>query len=301
MKRRAFIGDVHGGLKQLERLYDMLGAYSLDAIEHVGDLVDRGPDPQGVVQFCREKNIHGVLGNHESVILQYMPGGKMAGKIPKNEDKARTIAALNELDVEYLRTLPYYKIHDDALLQVHAGVNPFQPLTDQYLNKMRHVQLAAIGLVHPEHPKESKWFRETQNGVKEEDLRVLGWKRWYELYNQPYDLVFGHNVWSHGQAFQYEAPNGKLLAGIDTGGWFSKNLTAFIYPDCFYVSTLLGEYFLPESQTGYVREPVYEKKEGDIVLSNADFDRLVEHLADPSPPSPLLVEAFRKYKESQGS
>lgn len=37
----------------------------------------------------------------------------------------------------------------------------------------------------------------------------------------------------------------------------------------------------------------------DIILSNEDFDRLVDELNNPSPPAPKLVEAMKRYREME--
>lgn len=235
--RKAFIGDIHGALPELEKLWHMLQHYSLDAIEHCGDLVDRGPDPGGVLQFCRERKIHGVMGNHDSVIMQYLENGK----IPKNPDKAKSREAIlkDPANVEYLKSLPYHKIHDDKLLQVHAGVSPFLPLQQQ-----PDIMFCTASLVNPDDRYKVKWMHVDRKGIPEEEHRKNGWVRWYEPYWQPYDLVFGHVTFKDGQAWKYKAQNGHHIYGVDTGGWFTKNLTALIYPDEIFVSTTLGEYRL---------------------------------------------------------
>lgn len=137
MKRIAFIGDIHGALNELNILHRMLQNYSLDAIEHCGDLIDRGPDPAGVLRFCRERKIHGVMGNHESVILDY-PRKKT---IPRNPDKARSLEAIysHPENLPYIESLPFYKLHGERLIQTHAGMNPFQPMHDQRMNNREHI------------------------------------------------------------------------------------------------------------------------------------------------------------------
>jgi hypothetical protein len=245
MKRIAIFGDVHGALEQLEQLHRMLQHYSLDAIEHCGDLIDRGPDPQGVIQFCRERKIHGVLGNHESVILQYPEKGTM----PKNPDKARSLQALmkDPRDLEYLRSLPYYKIHDEKLLHCHAGMDSFRPIEQQ------GIMWCKASLIHPKEPGEVKWMEFDREGIPEEVHRESGWVRWYEVYCLSYDVVVGHHVRTNGKpdteghkftAWTHHTQHGPKVFGVDTGGWFTKNLTALIYPDEIFVSTTLGEYRL---------------------------------------------------------
>lgn len=87
-KRIAWFGDVHGALDSLLELYSMLCWESLDEIWHLGDLIDRGPDSEGVVSFCREFGIKGIIGNHEGAMLEKFIKNKTPPK--KNPDKIRT-------------------------------------------------------------------------------------------------------------------------------------------------------------------------------------------------------------------
>lgn len=245
MKRTAYIGDIHGSIEELEKLYRTLQHYSLDAIEHCGDLVDRGPDSGAVIQFCRENKIAGVMGNHDSVILEYAPGGSRFPKIPKNPDKARTLESItnNPADVAYLRQLPFYKIHTAGgrqLLHVHAGVHPFLPLDQQGL------LFCTASLVHPTEVGKTRWMDVDKKGNPESVNRANGWFRWYEQYALPYDVVVGHRSLhgTKGEAEIYKTLNDKSIYFVDTGAWFYKNLTALIYPDEIFVSTNLGEYRL---------------------------------------------------------
>jgi hypothetical protein len=66
----AFIGDIHGCLNTLEQLYnELLHHVFPDSIYSVGDIVDRGKDSACVIQFCIDKKITVVRGNHEQMLL----------------------------------------------------------------------------------------------------------------------------------------------------------------------------------------------------------------------------------------
>lgn len=67
--RIAIIGDIHGCVDELIALHEKLRAENITEIYHLGDLVDRGPDSVGVVRYCRENGFRGVMGNHESSLL----------------------------------------------------------------------------------------------------------------------------------------------------------------------------------------------------------------------------------------
>ncbi len=67
------IGDIHGCLDQAERLVQLIRSHTVasahnDQLCFVGDLVDRGPDSRGVIEFVRKEAEHGarvVAGNHD--------------------------------------------------------------------------------------------------------------------------------------------------------------------------------------------------------------------------------------------
>lgn len=65
----AVIGDIHGCNRQLKELYSQILNFT-DAVYSVGDLIDRGPDSNEVIKFCKDKNIKSVMGNHEDMLLK---------------------------------------------------------------------------------------------------------------------------------------------------------------------------------------------------------------------------------------
>lgn len=224
MKRVAVIGDIHACLDELQDLYRALLHHSLDEIRHVGDLVDRGPDSGGVVSFCRERGIEGVMGNHESVLLErYIKG---AGK-KLNADKERSILSIaNGDDWEYLRALPYLHVDDASrVVYVHAGLYPGIDLYRQPPKACCTVQL-----VNPREPiGKTRWFDIDNRGNTEAQNRAEGWVRWYEVCDHPYLVVYGHSVYEHPMVY------GNTI-GIDTGCVFGGALTAVILPDKRFVS-----------------------------------------------------------------
>ena len=68
-RRTLAIGDIHGCLRALETLAEEVGFGAGDRIVVLGDIVDRGPDTKGVVEFLMalQKRCELVLlkGNHE--------------------------------------------------------------------------------------------------------------------------------------------------------------------------------------------------------------------------------------------
>lgn len=71
--RDFIIGDIHGCLHDLKKaLKTAKFNPTIDRLFSVGDLIDRGPNPLEVIAFCRDNNVHVVLGNHELSILSYI-------------------------------------------------------------------------------------------------------------------------------------------------------------------------------------------------------------------------------------
>ncbi|MCX7809248.1 MAG: metallophosphoesterase, partial [Deltaproteobacteria bacterium] len=69
MQRTLFVGDVHGCREELELLLEKAGFSSGDRLVFVGDLVNKGPDPKGVVQLARKLGALSVLGNHDARMI----------------------------------------------------------------------------------------------------------------------------------------------------------------------------------------------------------------------------------------
>lgn len=84
-KRLYAIGDVHGCFDKLIALMEMIKADN-DAlpkkktfIVFLGDLIDRGPDSAGVIEWAknlssRDKNCYFLMGNHEEMFVKAMKG-----------------------------------------------------------------------------------------------------------------------------------------------------------------------------------------------------------------------------------
>ena len=159
------IGDVHGRLDLLRNLLqqieeDVAGRPSArNLVVFLGDLIDRGPDSAGVLEFLRRyrpDTIEPVFlaGNHEEVMLRVV-GGERGGLLDRwlRYGGAQTLASYG-LDVEAIHALPERRAleqiveavphHHAAFLQsfadtfrfgdyllVHAGIRPGMPLNAQ--------------------------------------------------------------------------------------------------------------------------------------------------------------------------
>lgn len=232
-KRIALFGDVHGSIEELQLLHQMLAHESLDAVYHLGDLVDRGVDSGAVVSFCRENKIQGVLGNHEDVILRWKERSAK-GEFPKNPDKKRTLEQITDpRDWKYLEELPLLHVFDDLqYIAVHGGLWPNLPWHLQPRNVCR------AQLINVSNPGPTRWYGTDIHGVPEEENRAKGFVAWHEVYNHDYGVVVGHSVYGT-QPKIFSRENLNPLIGVDTGCNWTGVLTAVILPDLKFIQTPL--------------------------------------------------------------
>lgn len=145
MPPRTFvIGDVHGCAATLRRLVDVtLCPCPGDRIYLLGDLIDRGPDSRGVLDFIFELRERGlpvdsVRGNHEEMCLQagddqfYLELWTANGGLATLESfQADGPGDIPHRYRDFMASLPHYILLDDFVI-VHAGLNfdPPDPFDD---------------------------------------------------------------------------------------------------------------------------------------------------------------------------
>lgn len=108
------VGDVHGCLPALERLVDRIDPADDTLLVVVGDLIRKGPDSHGVVEFvCERENVVSVRGNNEA-------------KVVRGDTE---VPGLTGEDHAYIESLPH-AISWEGHLVVHGGVDPRKSLGD---------------------------------------------------------------------------------------------------------------------------------------------------------------------------
>src|SRR5258705_4976560 len=74
------IGDIHGCSYEFSALLDKIAPTCGDRLVLLGDLVNKGPDPTGVLEAFESLNCVCLLGNHDFDHLKWKAGG-----VPKSE------------------------------------------------------------------------------------------------------------------------------------------------------------------------------------------------------------------------
>ncbi len=199
------IGDIHGCLSMLKRLIDKIPwDPKRDRLIFVGDYIDRGEDPKGVVDFIlslkeESDNIECLLGNHEAMLLDYLRG------------RNRDLYLFNGGTVTLRSYSARRRSEEDPLIP--------EDHLEFFSNLKPYIELENYYIVHA-------GFRPGRR-VEKQSLEDMIWIR-YEFIDSDYDfgkkVIFGHTP------FNEPLVTDKKI-GIDTGAVYGNKLTCIQLPD----------------------------------------------------------------------
>jgi len=136
--RQVVIGDVHGHYDGLMHLMEAIAPNSDDEIFFLGDLIDRGMKSAQVLDFVQQHGYVSLLGNHEQMLLEAFPQGKVStpalqawlysGGQSTVSSYEKPEKLLEKLD--WIQTFPTY-VDLGKIWLVHAGLHPNLPLKEQ--------------------------------------------------------------------------------------------------------------------------------------------------------------------------
>lgn len=197
------IGDIHGCLWSLEKLLNILPVnWGKDLVIFLGDYIDRGPDPRGVIEkilelkeFYKDKIIT-LKGNHEWMFERFLKGIDIdvflyngGGMTLKSYYNKEGYLEIPEEHLKFLRELKLYYETEDYIF-VHAGLRPGKELKEQ----------------------------------SEEDLLWIRESFYLSEYKFPKTIVFGHTPFPAPLILEDRI-------GIDTGCVYGGALTAIELPE----------------------------------------------------------------------
>lgn len=202
-RKRIIIGDVHGCYNTLLRLVEKIFLqYDRESVDLVftGDLIDRGPRSDRVIDIVMELGAACVLGGHEEKILRHWQG-----TLPKGKKLAKRTKSQLKYDKykEFIRSLPLsisFNLEGRKYVLVHAGVMPGIPLEEQnreYLLRIRYIHDGKMV---------KRYIREGKRSVRNPDARG-----WWEFWNGPEHIIYGHAPFFDGPNFL------EWSSGVDTG------------------------------------------------------------------------------------
>ena len=140
------IGDIHGCLDMLKRLLDKINwSPDKDRLIFLGDYIDRGEEPKGVVDYIldltRQSSLVECLkGNHEAMLLDFITGRDRFMFIINGGWKTLESYGMYETDEDdsaipsehraFYESLKLYIELEDYYV-VHAGFKPRMDITEQ--------------------------------------------------------------------------------------------------------------------------------------------------------------------------
>lgn len=211
------IGDVHGCLDELDELLALVDPNRRHRLIFVGDLVDRGPDPAGVVRRIRELGVECVMGNHDEKHVRWARHEARRKADPTYQNPMRPFReerqtqhdAIGEAGIQFLASLPYTIDLGNGWTVAHAGAAPNRPLAKQ--------KPAAL--------MRCRWIDE-QGAMIGQAEKPAGARHWATAWRGPESIIYGHHV--HDLAEVRVDRNGTVTCvGVDTGCCFGGHLTAY--------------------------------------------------------------------------
>lgn len=200
VRDKLIVGDVHGCCAELDLL---LAKAAFDPSQtdliFVGDLINKGPDSEGVLERAVQYRARMVLGNHETAFLEQARAGRFR---PGGMSRvAEAMGARLGGWVDYLERQPFYLDYGD-LLVVHAGLQPELPVEKTSARILTRIRTWGEGGLFID---------------REQD------PAWYDFYQGRQTVVYGH--WARAGLVVRQR-----TIGLDSGCVYGFQLSALRWP-----------------------------------------------------------------------
>ena len=120
------IGDIQGCYKEFKSLIKLIDPNKENKFLCVGDLVNRGPESEKVVDYVIKNNVRSVFGNHDLHLMAILIGVRKHNK--KKDTMQRLINKNKAIEIiDYFSQFSFAKVvtnNKKKSLIVHAGVLP---------------------------------------------------------------------------------------------------------------------------------------------------------------------------------
>jgi len=200
------VGDVHGCLETLKGLVETLDPSPDDLVVFVGDLVRKGPDSKGVLDFVRSRpNFLTVRGNNEQKLI----------------DGRKSIDTLTDDDLDYIESLPVV-ISWDNVVVVHGGIDHRKPVVEHTLMEL----LNNRSLVPDGSYERPYWFE-----TRREFPRVFfGHTVLDEPFDSEYAVGLDTGCVYGGQLTAYDYRTGELIGVDPPETYVSRSADSIVEP-----------------------------------------------------------------------
>lgn len=197
------VGDIHGCHQEFADLLAQLELTRDDRLVLLGDLINRGPDSNRVIDLARANSALPLLGNHELRFLDFHR--TRDPKHLRNGDR-ETLDRLRLGDWSYLESmvLTHYEAELNTVF-VHGGFLPDQPWAKQPASVVTRIQVI-------------------DDGRPAKRSEAPGAPFWADLWGGPPFVVYGHT--SRPEIYKL-----KWSVCLDTACVMGGALTALIFPE----------------------------------------------------------------------
>ncbi len=212
------IGDIHGCYQEFSDLLERLELTKDDQLILLGDLVNRGPDSNKVIDLAKAHRAISLLGNHELRLLNYRRSSDTA--FLKDTDQA-TAEKLRPEDWTYLEAMPLtHYIEELNTVFVHGGFLPDEPWQKQPAQIVTRIQMIDA------------------EGRARKRNECEGCPPWADMWSGPPFVVYGHT--SRPEIYKL-----KWSVCIDTACVMGGYLTAYILPEKRFVQVKARRRYYP--------------------------------------------------------
>jgi serine/threonine protein phosphatase 1 len=211
------VGDIHGMRDKLEALLASLPLEQDDHLVFIGDYVDRGPDPHGVVEllveFSRRVPCTFLMGNHEAMFLSFLGWvgpAYFGGEAFLQNGGASTLQSYGYFNAEGGFTLP--------------------PEHEKFFRELRLFYVEGqYAFVHAGLSRDALRLSDIEYALQHERPRSLLWQRSTAAvpHNLGVTVIYGHTPMPDMRV-RWNLP---YSIGIDTGAVYGGPLTAIRLPD----------------------------------------------------------------------
>ncbi len=230
--RTIIVGDVHGCLQELDELLERAAPGPEDHLVFAGDLLDRGPDPVGVVRRARHlaerTRVTLVRGNHEDrhgrfrrwEARRHAEGVHNPMGAP--EELAYATEHLSEADVAFLDAAPLHlELPEHGAVVVHAGIPPSVdrlPSMGELATMNRDTRKRYEQVLRVRHVNARGWMVP----LGQESSSTWYWAERYD--GRHGHVYFGHQPWVDAHA-PVRFPH---ATGVDLGACYGNRLAAVV-------------------------------------------------------------------------
>jgi hypothetical protein len=212
------VGDIHGCHQEFADLLARLELTRQDQLILLGDLINRGPDSNRVIDLARANRALSLLGNHELRLLNFHRSNDAS--VLKEQDRA-TADRFRPEDWAYLEAMPLtHYIEELNTVFVHGGFLPNEPWQKQPASVVTRIQVI------------------DQEGRPRKRAERPDCPAWADLWSGPPFVVYGHTP-------REEVYKLKWSLGIDTGCAMGGSLTAFVLPEKRFVQVKARKRYYP--------------------------------------------------------